>query len=337
VAALVVLIVAALLAMRWRHGEFDWSLLASTLLAVRGRWLAAALLVGLATYYGRALRWSVLIRHLRPDASLWSLFSATAIGFTAIVLFGRPGELVRPYLIASKERLPFSSQLAAWFLERICDLLSTLLIFGFALAYVANTGIQVGPRLQWTLEAGGYFAGILGSVSLLVVLVLRQYSAPMRRRFVEALAVFPSRLRGKAIELFDAFILGIEATRTRLGLAGIIGYTVLEWALIVLSFVALVRAFPALDALAVPDVLILMGFVSFGSLVQIPGIGGGLQVVAIVVLTEIFHTSFETAAGIALMIWCVSFLVIVPFGLTLFVREGMTWRKIKEIKQVALK
>jgi uncharacterized membrane protein YbhN (UPF0104 family) len=310
-------------------------LFVSTLLAVRVGWLAAAVAIVLATYYGRALRWAVLIRHLRPHPNIWGLFSATVIGFTAIVLLGRPGDLVRPYLIASKEKLPFSSQLAAWFLERICDLLCALLIFGFALAQVARAGTKVGPRLQWVLEAGGYLAGALGVTSLLVVVLLRQFSSPMRRRVLDGLAFLPDRLRAKAVELFDAFLLGIEATRTRSGLVGIVAYTVLEWGLIILCFVALGKCFPAMDALTPADILTLMGFVAFGSLVQIPGIGGGVQVVSLVVLTEIFRIPLETATGIALMIWFITFVVVVPVGLALFVHEGMSWRKIREIDKAA--
>jgi hypothetical protein len=82
------------------------------------------------TYVGRALRWRVLIRPVKAHPNLWNLFTGTAIGFTAIVLFGRPGEMVRPYIISLKERLSFSSQMAAWLVERMYDLMMALLIFG---------------------------------------------------------------------------------------------------------------------------------------------------------------------------------------------------------------
>jgi hypothetical protein len=39
------------------------------------------------------------------------LLTATVIGFTAITLFGRAGDFVRPYLIAVKEQVPLTSQL----------------------------------------------------------------------------------------------------------------------------------------------------------------------------------------------------------------------------------
>ena len=76
-----------------------------------------------------------------------NLLSATVIGFTAITLFGRPGEFVRPYLIAVKEQVPVPSQFAAWVLERIFDLLMALLVFGFALTRVQSSGVHVGPTI----------------------------------------------------------------------------------------------------------------------------------------------------------------------------------------------
>ena len=117
-------------------------------------WLALAVALVLATYVGRALRWEVMLRPLRKDASLWRIFTATAIGFTAVVLFGRAGEPVRPYLIAKNENVSFSSQIAAWIVERILDLLMVLLIFGIALTQVSSSAIQPGPKTRVILEDG---------------------------------------------------------------------------------------------------------------------------------------------------------------------------------------
>ena len=58
-----------------------------------------------------------------------------------------------------------------------------------------------------------------------------------------------------------------------------------------------------------------MGFVSFGSVVQIPGIGGGMQVVAVLVLTELFGVRLELATSFADPDWILTFVAIVPVGL----------------------
>ena len=62
------------------------------------------------------------MRHLNAKLPFGTLVSYTLIGFTAVVLTGRPGEFVRPYLIAKKAKVPISTQIAAWVIERILDL-----------------------------------------------------------------------------------------------------------------------------------------------------------------------------------------------------------------------
>jgi len=50
------------------------------------------------------------------------LVPPTLIGFTGLALLGRPGEFIRPYLIARQAKVSFSSQIAVWTVERIFDL-----------------------------------------------------------------------------------------------------------------------------------------------------------------------------------------------------------------------
>ena len=81
--------------------------------------------------------------------------------------------------------------------------------------------------------------------------------------------------------------------------------------------------------------LIFIGFVSFGAIVQIPGIGGGVQVVAVLVLTKIFGVPVELATSVAVLIWLVTFVVIVPFGLVAALHEGLSWRKLRDLEREA--
>src|SRR5437773_3994580 len=142
--------------------SFDWRLAASSFQRLNWNWMLLSVFPIFGTYYGRALRWAVFLKPLRPNPSVWKLLSATVIGFTAVTLFGRPGEFVRPYLIARKEQVPVTSQFAAWALERIFDLLMALLVFAFALSKVQSSGVRVGPTLTWVLTFGGRIVGVLG-------------------------------------------------------------------------------------------------------------------------------------------------------------------------------
>jgi uncharacterized protein (TIRG00374 family) len=333
VLALVSGLLAWMLALRWRESGFQWSAFAATFARLNWGWVAAASALGLLTYCGRALRWQVMLKPLTPRPSFLNLMKATAIGFTAVVLFGRPGEFVRPYLISVKEKVSFSSQLAAWALERILDLLTVLLVFGLALARVRHA--SVGPGLSWVLQVGGSFVGVFGSVCVVILFVLRRYSDAMRRRLVDALGFLPARYLAKAEPLVNAFMAGLEATRSRAYLALLLAYTALEWMLIAACYLCLFRAFPETAHFGWNEALVFMGFVSFGSIVQIPGVGGGVQLVTVVVLTELFAVPLEPATSIALLTWIITFVVIIPPGLLLSFQEGLSWRKLRHLEAEA--
>jgi uncharacterized membrane protein YbhN (UPF0104 family) len=74
-----------------------------------------------------------------------------------------------------------------------------------------------------------------------------------------------------------------------------------------------------------------MGCLSFGSIVQIPGVGGGMQVVAVLVLTELFGVRLELASAFAVFLWAITFVAIVPLGLFVALKEGLDWRSLKRI------
>jgi len=277
----------------------------------------------------------VLIRPVSPHPQMKGLFVATVIGFTAVTLFGRPGEFVRPYLIALKERIPFSSQVAAWLLERIFDLQIALVVFGYALAHVRSSGLTVGPALTWVLAIGGRFVAVTAAISLIVFILLRHFSETMRRRLLDGLRFLPEQRFARAERLVNAFVQGAEATRSEFSLLLLTFYTVLEWVAIAACYFCITRAFGSALHFSWTDVLIFMGFVSFGAVVQIPGIGGGVQVVTILVLTELFQVPLEIATSMAILLWIIMCVVIVPWGILLAIREGLDWAKLRSITREA--
>lgn len=287
-----------------------------------------------ATYVGRALRWAVFLRPLKSKPSLRGLVSATVIGYTAITLLGRPGEFVRPYLIAMKEKVPVTSQLAAWVLERIFDLLMALLLFGFALARVTASGVAVGTKLAWVLGAGGKFVAVTSVILLLLLVCFRHFAEPARRRLTDALRFLPEKHFLRMEKLVAAFVQGVESTRSDGALLLVLIYSVVEWLLIVACYVCLAAAFRGIS-LTIVDVLVLLGFASFGAIVQIPGIGGGVQVVTILVLTELLGVRLELAAAFALLVWLITFVAIVPVGLILIFHEGLKWHNLRQIGREA--
>src|SRR6266478_9090443 len=138
--AVVFLVLVVLVYLQFRTWKnFDWARFWETRPKDWAHVAHGVALIYLA-YVVRAIRWKIFLKPVRPEASAWSLVAPTIIGFTGLALLGRPGELIRPYLIARRQNLSFSSQLGVWAVERIFD-------FGaFTVLLVSAILVSAGPR-----------------------------------------------------------------------------------------------------------------------------------------------------------------------------------------------
>ena len=82
--------------------------------------------------------------------------------------------------------------------------------------------------------------------------------------------------------------------------------------------------------MTVSMVLLLMGSSMVGSLIQLPGVGGGSQLATISALQHIFHASHELAASCGILLWLATFVCVVPAGLLLAHQERLSLRKLSE-------
>ncbi len=333
IAAALLAVLVLFVAFRLRGSHFAWDVFWHALAGVRWTWLAASIGFILASYWSRALRWRTMLAPLRPGASLLRIFEATLIGFTAVVLLGRPGELVRPYLIASKEKVSFSSQIAIWLLERIFDLLMVLAIFGFALAVVPAARLHLGPGLRFVFRAGGYVSAGIGLVCLGLLFGLRRFSNSTPDRLSAALGFLPASFQLKIQSLTKSFAEGMGATMSTSLLGSIAGYSVLVWSVLLASMFCMFHALAATSGYSLPQTAVFLGLVSFGAAVQIPGIGGGFQVASVLVLNQVFGLRIETASAVAILLWAVAYLPVVPVGVLLAMKQGIGWRIAKQIEE----
>jgi len=335
---LLILAGAAMIAANWGRLEaFDWTAFRQVYADIHWGWMAMSAFLVLGTYAGRVLRWRVMIRPIAPHASAWGIFKATAIGFTSVVVLGRPGELVRPWLIAKSENVSFSSQMAAWFLERIFDLLAVLALLGFGLWQFngrgSTTDVSVGPAIQWILNTGGGITVFLAAVCIGILVVAGRSQEMFANRINDGLGFLPDPLKSKVVATVRSFTAGLSACSSSSDLLQLFMYTIVEWVIIVGALVCFFKAFPATANLTTLDCVIYLGFAAFGSIVQIPGIGGGVQIAGTVVLTELFGLSAEQGSGIAIANWLVTWVSILPVGLGLAAAEGLQWSSLRNISE----
>lgn len=329
-AGLGLLVVAALAYARWRQGGMNWELVVRQIRSLEPGWLSAAAALAVGSYVVRAVRWGVMLAAVKQGARLANLLSATAIGFTAVLLLGRAGELVRPYMIARKEGVPIASQLGAWLLERLYDLIATLLLFGYALGHWRGAG---QGWLEQGLRSGGWvlFAAACGGGAAVAAMGLRPAWA--EGRLMDALAVAPGWWREKVGPVFRGFLAGLASVRSFRDQCMLCLYTLLEWLVIAGACWCFFRASSWTSGFGARDVLIFVGAVSIGSLLQVPGIGGGMQLTATVVLAELYRIPVEASIGLAVVLWIITVVVVLPFGLMFGLREGVNWITIKRASE----
>src|SRR3954467_7306353 len=118
VIALVLVALIYLQVRTWRH--FDCAVFISKTRQADWPMVALSVVLIYIDYYLRAVRWAIFLRPVKKVTAA-SLTAAQFIGFTGLALLGRPGELIRPYIIARKHNLNVPSQLAVWTVERIFD------------------------------------------------------------------------------------------------------------------------------------------------------------------------------------------------------------------------
>src|SRR5215472_9800050 len=189
ITALVLLVLAALVYLQVRAWKkFDWHRFWMATHNTNKFYLVAGVALVYADYFLRAVRWKIMLRPVCPEAKSADLVAPTMIGFAGLALLGRPGEFIRPYLIARKTNLSMSSQLAVWLVERIFDMGAFALIMAVNILLSAGTlgklpGFADGPTHsigRYHLSSFEWFE-ICGFGLLLVVVVMACIAFLVRR------------------------------------------------------------------------------------------------------------------------------------------------------------
>ena len=318
----------------WR--DFDWPTFWGQTHHIHGIHLLHGIALIYIHYGLRALRWKIFLKPLKKT-SWTALVPPTVIGFAGLALLGRPGEFIRPYLIARREGLSLSSQIAVWTVERIFDLgaFTTLMVA----AIFASKGLRELSFYAEFRDAGFLLmAGVVG-LALLLVLIARNGSRLAdwaERRIGTVRAELGQKVAAKIRE----FGLGLNTIDSFWSLAQLSAISVSMWYLIALAYREVTHAYaiPTLQHLTTSKVLLLMGSSMVGSMVQLPAVGGGSQVATISALSAIFHVPKESAVSCGILLWLVTFMSVVPLGLAFAHRARLSLRQLsKESAQAECK
>ena len=312
----------------WR--EFRWDRLWSSIIHARPGYLLAAIAATLSSYLLRAYRWQFFLDPIKK-ASLWVLFAGQILGFSSIYLIGRPGEFVRPAYIARKENVPFTSMAAVWLLERIYDAVFLVILFAAALylAPLAPAEGQADVNLRRMHEAGR----LMFLVTPLMCAALVFFRLRAEKTIAWLMGVFrflPAKARHHLDHFLRSFADGLKVIQNAKDFVASVVVSVALWlvntSVFWLTFQSLGGELARLSWLSAA---LAMFFAVMGLAVQLPGVGGGYQVGAIIALTKIFSVGVEAATGAAILIWILISGPCLALGAVLLVHEGLSFGKLE--------
>jgi uncharacterized protein (TIRG00374 family) len=334
----VVLAVLGAIAYRSRHkislSNFTWKGFVHAV-SQANIWLLLLSLVAIyACYAIRALRWQRFSRYLGPS-TFSETFSGTLIGFSAIFLLARPGEAVRPLILAGKMKTPVSSMFGIWVLERIFDFAAafglavlSLLVFSGKLSD-AGADSDVVDRAR----TGGWL--MLGGLVVLIALPIyyRLHGASsLDRKMAEwgAKGGWRQRIAGA----ISGFSQGIQAIRSIPDLLVALFYTAAHWTIVTFIFLWVSKAFG--DAFPQSEMnfagaMLLLAITLIGAVIQLPGVGGGPQIACFLALSKIFQAAPDPATAIAITLWLITFAAVTLAGIPLLIHQGLSLGKLRQL------
>jgi len=279
----------------------------------------------------RALRWAIFLKPVRKVPAR-DLVGTQFIGFTGLALLGRLGELLRPYLIARKLNLSFSSQLAVWTVERIFDFAAVTLLTSLAL--FSSRSVKHLEHYQ-QLPIAGILLILLVLLGTVIAYLIRRYTALIASAAERIFHRFPAIGRSLAGKV-TAFGERLNTVSDVLSLFGCACISLSCWILVSLTFLLITPAYSRpLHSLTSTHSVLLLFFSVAGGVLQLPVVGGGSQFMTITALTYFYLIPNEMAVSCGILLWLATFMSVIPLGLIYAHFEHISFRQLTRASQKA--
>lgn len=294
-------------------------------------WVVAAV-TGLSQNIFRAFRWRALLHPVSARVRFQPMFVAILLGYaTSWVVPGRLGELVRPALLAGKERLPLGSCIGSVLADRLLDGLAVVVFFGVGLAVVPLDA----SAAEHTDVIRGAALFLIGAISFPIAVLLLaggyrdrlERAAALRRGFI-----------GWCFRTMLALATGVAALRSPRLLARVLFHTACTWWLIGLSTWLGIRA----TGVEIPfmGTFVLLPILVLGIAIPTPGGAGGYHAAMQLGLMKLFGIEESHAVGAALIQHAAVVLPVVVVGglIVTFGRIGIRdlSEAVRQVKQMGM-
>jgi uncharacterized protein (TIRG00374 family) len=306
----------------------DWGALGLSLRNANPWPLLAVVVVTVAAYWLRALRWGSLLRPLAPVGAT-DLFSATMLGFASSLIVPRSGELLRPWLISRRHAIPMSAGFATIVIERLIDLISVLGLFGLYLFILPRPEAQADGQWMKAVSFGGGVAALIAVGLLCLLLALHANAGRVLAQLERLLARAPRWLAdrlGGVLHSFSGGLVVLRAPAPHLALIGLQSLAV--WLLTALGYHLTQVAF-GVD-LPFHTTFLLIAFLVVGEAIPTPGLIGGFHAFYVLALAEVYGVDWTTAVAAGITAHALTNLPVIALGAVYLGREGLSVKRLQE-------
>jgi len=287
-------------------------------------WMVVATLLALLSYWLRALRWQLILRPVGRVAHS-SVVLTTAVGYAAMTLLpARMGDIIRPVLLARRERIPTSASLASILTERVFDLWTVVVYFLVFVIWPPQMEHLDDTATSYLAILGrtGYIVGAGVVLGTLILLGLFRFQG----RFVDGLTRPLGRLGEKpqqaVANFLNHFLDGLRILQRPRDLLVTVVTSALLWYVIYWQVKVTLVAFDLDLPLRVAFLIVTLAVI--GLAIPTPGGVGGFHKATQVGLTVFFGVELNKATGIAIAYHAICFLPITVIGVLCLPLLGLT-------------
>lgn len=324
------------LAILWWFGrKLNWHEVRQAVSHANPYLLGLAVLVISLAYFFRAARWGALLAPLCP-AGLRNLFIATTVGFAAVFLFGRAGEVVRPVVLPMRDpKIRASASFVTIMVERIYDMLAVVVLFAVNLLWFrppANVGGEFGRvRMAGIILLLVALAGVFGLTQF-----RRKSSGAIGwiKKSLEGRQFIPARLTRAVVSILEQLASALRVLVDARELAVTAGWSALVWLAIALANLLVLRAFGLRLAgtdlpFGITETIFVLGWSLVGSLVPTPGGAAGAFHAATAAGLMFLGVPLEKAAAVSIVLHLVDFGPALIFGVYYIVRGDINLSRLR--------
>ncbi|MBA2379823.1 MAG: flippase-like domain-containing protein [Blastocatellia bacterium] len=327
-----ILLLLFALALLWYFGkDLDWHLVRQSLRQADPYYLVAAVIIICFGYLLRAIRWKVLLEPITPT-DLKELFATTTVGFAAIFLIGRAGEIVRPMWLSMRDpRVRPSAALVTLGLERIFDLAALVCFFAVNLLWFSPPPGRENDFQH--VSTAGYLMLVAVGLGFVFLYIYQRNS----ERFISWMSTFtdkpivPARIRRIVLSLMEQLAAALAILRNWRETLSVVFWSIMLWLAIALPtwFVLLAFGLP----LTFSDSLFIMGFAVVSSVIPTPGgAAGAFHTATKASLVFLIPTiRYEDAAAISIVMHLVYFAPAIVFGLYYFLHGDISIERFRSL------